>query len=125
MRHWLSGRIKSFGYAFRGIGLLFKGQINIRIQLVAAIVAVLLGLLFPLSRNEWMAVILSIVTVLGAEVINTSIERLTDLVSPEFNREAGKVKDLAAAAVLIISIGALVVGIIVFLPPIINLFKHV
>ncbi len=125
MRYWLSGRVKSFGYAFRGIGLLFKGQINIRIQLVAAILAVLLGILFGLNRIEWMAVILSIVTVLGAEVINTSIERLTDFVSPEFNIEAGKVKDLAAAAVLIVSIGALVVGIIVFLPPIINLFKHV
>lgn len=125
MRHWLSGRIKSFGYALHGIGLLFKGEVNIRIHLVAAVVAVLLGIILRLTRNEWLAVILSISCVIAAEFINTSIERLTDLVSPDFNIEAGKVKDLAAAAVLIISIGALVVGIIVFLPPIFNLFKHV
>ncbi|OFY11562.1 MAG: hypothetical protein A2X11_05170 [Bacteroidetes bacterium GWE2_42_24] len=119
---WLSLRINSFRYAFRGFGLLFKGQINICIHIVAAVLAVGLGFIFRITQGEWLAVILSIVAVIAAEAFNTSIEKLTDIVSPEFNREAGKVKDIAAAAVLIISLGALVVGTVVFLPLILNLF---
>ncbi|PKP16473.1 MAG: diacylglycerol kinase, partial [Bacteroidetes bacterium HGW-Bacteroidetes-22] len=90
--------------------------------IVAAVLAVGLGFIFRITQGEWLAVILSIVAVIAAEAFNTSIEKLTDIVSPEFNREAGKVKDIAAAAVLIISLGALVVGTVVFLPLILNLF---
>ena len=69
-----------------------------------------------LSQTEWMAVVIVIGAVLSAEAINSSIESLADLVSPEYNEAIKKTKDLAAGAVLIMAIAAAIVGSIIFFP---------
>src|SRR5690606_37992225 len=108
----LKKRLDSFKYAFAGVSNLFKTQPNAVIHLVAAILAVFLGFFFSISTTEWCFVVFSIALVFGAEAFNTALEHLTDLVSPQRHHLAGKAKDTAAAAVLLIAAGAAVVGLI-------------
>ncbi|MFM7154611.1 MAG: diacylglycerol kinase family protein [Bacteroidota bacterium] len=109
-------RIKSFKYALNGIRLLFSSQANARIHLSVALAVVIAGFLYRISTTEWLTIILCISLVIGMEAMNTAVEWLTDLVSPEYHPLAGKVKDVAAAAVLITVIGAVVAGLIIFIP---------
>ncbi len=117
----LQKRIKSFSYAINGLKLLFSSQANARIHLVVALAVVTAGLLYHISPSEWVAVILCISLVTGMEAMNTAVEWLTDLVSPEFHPLAGKVKDVAAAAVLLTVLGAVATGMFIFLP---RIFQH-
>ena len=117
-------RIKSFGYAFKGIFIVFKTQHNILIHLLAALVVVTAGIIFELELHQWGLVVLSIGLVLVAEMINTALEWLVDLVSPDYHKKAGLIKDVAAGAVLIAAIIAVIIGFIVFLPKIIELFEN-
>lgn len=116
----VKARVKSFVYAISGIKYFFRTQHNSWIQLAAAVIAIALGYYFEITTNEWCWIIFCIASVLAAELFNTSIEKLTDLVSPERNETAGRVKDLAAGAVLIVSIAAAVIGAMIFLPRIIE-----
>ena len=116
----LKQRINSFGYAFKGIFDLFRSQPNAWIHLLAAFVVIAAGFYCQLSNTEWAVVLLTIFAVLAAEALNTAIEYLTDLVSPEYHPLAGKTKDAAAAGVLLVAIGAVCVGGFIFLPKIIN-----
>lgn len=109
-------RIKSFSYALHGIRLLFSSQANARIHLFVALLVIIAGLLFRISTAEWLALIVCISLVIAMEAMNTAVEWLTDLVSPEYHPLAGKVKDVAAAAVLITVIGAVAAGLVIFIP---------
>jgi diacylglycerol kinase len=122
-RRYIRKRANSFVYAFRGIVTLVRTQPNAVIHLFATIAAITLGWYFKLSSGEWIAITLSIALVWIVEAINTAIEFLTNLVSPEYNPLAGKTKDVAAAAVLIAALFAIIVGCIVFLPKIIMAFS--
>jgi diacylglycerol kinase len=117
----ISRRIKSFGYAIKGIFIAFKTQHNIWIHSLAIIVVLTAGFIFKLDALEWCLVVLAIGLVLVSEMINTAIEWLVDLVSPEYKEKAGLIKDVAAGAVLIAAIISVIIGIIVFLPKIIEL----
>ncbi|MFN0174291.1 MAG: diacylglycerol kinase family protein [Saprospiraceae bacterium] len=112
----LKKRASSFRYAFQGLVDLFKSQANARIHGAAAAAVVLAGFYFQISRTEWIAVTLCILLVFSLEAMNTAIEYLTDLVSPDFHPLAGKAKDVAAAAVLLAALGAVLVGLLIFLP---------
>jgi diacylglycerol kinase (ATP) len=116
--------IRGFGFAFNGIWHASATQLNFRVHLVAAIVALYAGYALHISSQEWLWIILCIGMVLIAELFNTAIEFLTDLVSPEYNKKAGLVKDLSAGAVLITAICALVIGIIIFAPKLLLLINH-
>ncbi len=116
--------IRGFGFAFKGLGHAVKTQLNFRVHLVLAVVAIALGWYLKLSSPEWLWIIFSIGLVLLTELVNTAIELLVDLVSPGFNETAGKVKDIAAAAVLVTAFTALAIGIIIFLPKLSLLFGH-
>lgn len=120
-RFSLSERVKSFKYAFAGLKTLFVEEHNARIHLVAAIIAIILGLVLTISASEWIFLIGAMSLVFICELFNTSLEALADFVSPEKHPQIKKVKDLAAAAVLISAISALITGIIIFLPKIIRL----
>lgn len=109
------GRIRSFGPAIRGLKFLFKGEPNATVHLTAAVSAIALGFLFSISLIEWCLVILCIALVISAEALNSGIEKTVDLVTGEHHPLAGKAKDLAAAGVLVISIGALITGLIIFI----------
>lgn len=108
--------IRSFGYAFKGIGYAAKTQLNFRVHLVATVVACFLGYALNIAINEWLWLILCVALVLTAELFNTAIEFLTDLVSPGYNELAGHVKDISAGAVLVTAFFALITGAIIFLP---------
>lgn len=92
-------RLASFRYAFNGIRLLIQKEHNAWIHCFATICVIIAGFSFGLSQTEWMAVVIVIGAVLSAEAINSSIESLADLVSPEYNEAIKKTKDLAAGAV--------------------------
>jgi len=113
-------RLKSFRYAFRGIGYLILGEHNARIHCLAAVLVTICGFLLGLSALEWVVVVLVIGFVFAMEAVNSAIEALCDFVSPEQREMIGRVKDLAAGAVLLAAIGAAIIGGIIFLPKIIN-----
>ena len=106
--------IASFGYAFKGIGYLLRNENNIRYQLLAGVIAIGLGVYLEVNNTEWIVLIISIGLVLTAEAFNTAIEALCDVIHPDHHPQIGIVKDLAAGAVLLISITAAIVGVIIF-----------
>ncbi len=112
----LQSRIKSFKDAIKGVLLASSSEFNFKIHLVAAILAVCLGLFFKITMMEWLIIILTIAMVLSAELINTAIEYLCDHIHPEKHPSIGKVKDVAAGAVLIAALGSIVIAIIIFGP---------
>lgn len=116
--------IKSFSYAIEGIVTALKRERNMRIHFTMAIFAIVLSFVLDISKGERTAVILSISTVIGAELINTSIEALVDLVTEDFKPLAKIAKDTAAGAVLVTAIGAFLVGIVVFLDPVIKILRN-
>ena len=113
---------KALGFALRGLRYVLLTQHNFHIHLIAALSVIIAGLLFGLSTTEWLVIVVTIFIVLSAETLNTAIEKLVDLVSPEYNNLAGLVKDIAAGAVLLTAIMSVIVGLIIFLPRIIRLF---
>lgn len=112
----LTARLKSFIYAFNGLKILFRTEHNAWIHSISALVAIIMGVAFRLSIFEWCFIVIAIGIVFTAEIMNTSIEYLTDFVSPQWNEKAKKVKDLAAAAVFISSLTSLAIGMLIFLP---------
>lgn len=110
--------IRSFGYAFKGLAHAAKTQLNFRIHLVASLLAVFLGYALKVSVSEWLWLLLCIALVLMAELFNTALEFLVDLVSPGYNQLAGQVKDISAGAVIVAAIFALLSGLIIFYPKI-------
>ena len=112
----IKARIKSIGFALAGIGTFFKEEHNAYVHLVAACGAIGLGFYLEIDRMEWALILLCIGLVFAAEVFNTSIETFADHVQPDRHKDIEKVKDLAAAGVLIVSFMALLIGLIIFLP---------
>ena len=109
-------RIKTFVYAGRGILTTFRDEPNARIHAVVGLLVITAGWFFEISRWEWCALLLCIALVLAAEAFNTAVESIVDLVSPEQHRLAGRAKDTAAGAVLLLAMGAATVGLIVLGP---------
>ena len=118
-----TGRIRSFKFAFVGIWTMLKSQKNAWVHAFATIAVVIAGFVFDISTSEWCLLVLAIIAVWMAEAFNTAIEFLADVASPEFHPLVKKAKDVAAGAVLISAIGAIVLGIIIFGPHVLNLIK--
>lgn len=108
--------LKSFTYAFDGLAYAFKTQLSFQVEVVAAIVVILAGSYFQLSKDEWLWISVAIALVLILELLNTAIEVLVDLVSPQIHPKAGAIKDVASASVLVASGFAVVVALFVFIP---------
>lgn len=109
-------RIKSFVYALAGIRSFFLAEQNAWLHLLATILVVVLAWWTDVSRGEWLAILLVVGLVWITEIINSCIERLVDLVSPGYNKQAKQIKDMAAAAVLAAAVIALVTGLYIFIP---------
>lgn len=120
---YLTARLCSIGHALRGVGLLVRGEPNARIHALATVLVILAGTLFQLSLIEWGLIVIAIACVWAVEALNTAIEALVDLISPERRSLAGKVKDIAAGAVLITACASVVIGLLVFVPYLLGLFK--
>lgn len=113
---------KSFGFALQGFRYTLATEHNIRVMLGGAAFAVVMGLVLQLDLVSWAIVLLCIGCVLAAELMNTAIETVVDLVSPEYHPLAGHAKDIAAAAVYVLSFLVAVVGVCVFANAIISKF---
>ena len=107
---------KSFQFAFEGVWVALKKGRNFRIQAGLGLVALTMGFVLKLSSYEFVDLILIISLVLILELLNTAIESIVDLVSPEIRAEAKVAKDVSAAAVLIASIGSMLIAGFIFLP---------
>ena len=116
-------RARSFGYAFEGIRTLLRDEHNSRIHLCAMIAVIAAGLLLGLTPAEWCIVALCCGIVIAAEAMNSAIEAIADLVSPERHPLVKKAKDVAAAGVLVSAMAAAAAGLIIFIPKIILLFN--
>ena len=114
--------INSFKYAFKGIGSSLKSERNMKIHFAMMVLVILAGIFLNISILEWITCFILFGLVISLEMVNTAIEIVVDMVSPEYNLKAGHVKDIAAGAVLINAIVAFIVGLLIFLPKIIRLF---
>ena len=108
--------VRSFKYAIEGVVQTFREGRNFKVQSCFAVAAIVLGIIFPIEPYEWAIIFVCIGVVLGGECLNTSIEAIVDLVSPEYNELAKRAKDCAAGAVLLCSIASLFVAAFLFLP---------
>jgi len=115
---------RSFRNASRGVWALIRTERNARIHLAATALVVASGIVLGVSRAEWAVLGLAIALVWSAEAMNTAVEALGDAVSPEPNEAIGKAKDVAAGAVLLATIGAVVVGLLVFGPRLVEVLTH-
>lgn len=113
----LRDRIRSFGFALSGLGHVLRSQHNAWIHLVATIGVVALGAALEVSRYDWCWLIAAIAGVWCAEAFNTAIERLADSVTTDPNPLIGQAKDAAAGGVLVVAMGAAVIGLLILGPP--------
>ncbi len=118
-----TGCIRSFKYAFVGIWTMLKSQQNAWVHAFATVAVVTVGFVLGISPAEWCWLVLAIIAVWMAEALNTAIEFLADVASPEFHPLVKKAKDVAAGAVLISAIGAIIIGIIIIGPYVLKLMK--
>ena len=116
-------RLQSFRHAFSGIFYLLGREPNYIIHTIAAILVIAAGFVFSVTRAEWIILVLTIGIVMATEALNTSIEKICDRFLTEKDDQVKIIKDAAAAAVLIVSICAAIVGVIVFLPYVLQLFR--
>lgn len=115
-------RLNSFKYAFNGLGVLIKNEHNAWIHLFASVLVIIAGFYFKINTFEWLLAIIAIGLVFMAELINTSIEYLCNLIMKERHSEIKKIKDMAAAAVIIAALIAVAIGLFIFVPHIITEF---
>jgi diacylglycerol kinase len=112
---------KSFYFAFKGIADLFSGRHpNAIVHLLAVVTVCIAGYFFKISSFEWLVIVLCFMAVITLEAVNSAIEYVVDLVSPDYHPLAEKAKDMAAGAVLLAALGSIIIAAIVFLPKIIS-----
>jgi len=117
MTNFYRSRFKAIGYAIEGWWHVIRTQRNAWVHTSASISVLLLGLWLRLTRNEWAIIILTIAMVWMAEFLNTALETLTDLISPQQNHLAKTSKDVGAAAVLIAAGASVIIGLLILGPP--------
>ena len=115
-RFSIRARLQSFRFAFCGLVVLLKTQQNSWIHLFATVAVIGSGILLRVTNDQWCLLIVAIALVWITEAVNTAIEFLADVASPDFHPTIGKCKDVAAAAVLLAAIAAALIGAFVFVP---------
>ncbi len=113
-------RARSFVYAFSGIATLLRDEHNSRIHMFAMACVIVFGFILDISSIEWCIVALCCGGVLMAEAMNSAVEAIADLVSPEFHPLIKKAKDVGAAGVLMMAIAAAAAGLIIFFPKVVE-----
>ncbi len=105
---------KSFLNAFRGVFMMIKTERNFQIELLVFFVNLFLIFYFNLSNTDTALVLIASFAVLSAEIFNTAIEKICDIIQPDFDKRIGFIKDIAAGAVLLTAIAAVIVGVLVY-----------
>jgi diacylglycerol kinase len=113
---FIQKKIESLGYALKGLRIAWSEELNFRLEIWLAALTLFLAFLLRLSRIEFTVIIFMIGFVLATEALNTALEELCDKFQPTEDPHIAKIKDLAAAAVLISSFSALTVGLVIFIP---------
>lgn len=114
---------QSFKFAIEGIKIATKYNRNIRIHFIIAIIVLVLSFVLKMNRLEIAIISIVILLVISAEMINTAIEEVIDLVTKEYREEAKFAKDVSAGMVLIFASGSIVIGLLIFAPHILRLFS--
>ncbi|RSL34670.1 diacylglycerol kinase family protein [Salibacterium salarium] len=112
---------RSFKYASHGLRYVFLEEQNIRLHLLAAVIAIVMAFVFSIPLVHWMILIMVIGGIFALEIVNTALERLVDLISDEYHPLAKLAKDISAASVFVYSIAAIIIGVLLFYHPIISL----
>ena len=118
----ISKFINSFKYPFKGLWYAYKNEQNLAFDVMMAIIVIILGFVFSISVTEWALLMLTVGLVISAELFNTAIEAVVDLITEEYHPLAKVSKDTSAAAVLVLAVVAVIVGLIMFIPKVISLF---
>lgn len=114
--------LKSFGFAVEGIKIATRYNRNIRIHFLLAVVALIAGVFFGLNLSEFAIIAMIVVLVISSEMINTAIEEVIDLVTKEYREEARFAKDVSAGMVLLVALGSILVGLLIFIPHVLRYF---
>jgi len=120
----ITGRLRSVTHAVRGVRLMLKSQHNAWLHACASIMVLVLGAVFRLDADHWCWLVIAIMSVWTAEALNTALEFLADVASPEFHPLIKRAKDVAAAAVLVSAVGAATIGFIVLGPYLLRLLER-
>ncbi|RED38634.1 diacylglycerol kinase (ATP) [Winogradskyella eximia] len=115
---FIVNRLKSIGFAFKGMLILIKTEASIKVQLCITIVITFAGFYFEISKTEWMVQLAMIGLVMSLEGMNTAIEHIADFIHPEYHKKIGLIKDVAAGAVFIAAIIATIIAGIIYVPKI-------
>jgi diacylglycerol kinase (ATP) len=113
---FFSGRFKSVGFAFKGAYKLITTEHSVMVQFSLALLMIVAGFVFHISREEWMIQILVFGLVLAVEGLNTAVEKMADFIHPEFHDRIGFIKDIAAGAVFFAAMAAIAVGLLIYIP---------
>lgn len=117
---FVSGRLKSVGYAVKGAIRLLRSEHSVMVQFMIGLATIAAGFYFEITATEWMLQTLAIGLVLAVEGLNTAIEKLCDFLHPGFHEKIGLVKDISAGAVLFAAVSALAIGLIIYVPRLFN-----
>jgi len=112
----IKGFLWSFVNAANGLSVMMKSQRNFYVHLLAMLVTLSAAYYYPLSNIERAIIVIMIALVISAEIFNSSIEKLCNLIDENYNTEIGRIKDMSAAAVLVLAIASVVVAAYVFIP---------
>ncbi|MBN9352213.1 MAG: diacylglycerol kinase family protein [Chitinophagaceae bacterium] len=112
--------LNSFKYACNGLKVLFQEENNAKVHLLITVMVIVLSFLFGLNTYEWIAIVFSIGFVIATEIINSAIEDICNFIHPGKDDGIKKIKDLSAAAVFVSALTALAIGLIIFVPKILN-----
>lgn len=113
---FLVHRYKSVGYAFKGMFLLLKTESSIQLQFSIGVLLSIVGFYLNISLTEWMMQTFAVVLVMSTEALNTGIEKICDFVHEDFEVRIGFIKDIAAGAVAIASVGAVIIALLIYVP---------
>jgi len=113
---FFTGRLKSIGFALQGAIKLITIEHSVMVQSSIAVLLIIAGFYFEISREEWMFQTLSIGLVLSVESLNTAVEKIADFIHPEFNQRIGFIKDIAAGAVFFAAMVAIIIGCLIYIP---------
>ncbi len=118
---FVTGRFKSIGYAFKGAFKLAFTEHSVMVQSSIAILLIIAGFYFNISKTEWLIQTLAIGLVLSIEGLNTAVEKIADFIHPDYHEKIGFIKDIAAGAVFFAAMTAIAIGLIIYVPIISNL----
>ncbi|MCF8226517.1 MAG: diacylglycerol kinase family protein [Bacteroidales bacterium] len=124
MIDWIKSRTDSFRHAFAGIWHNLRNEPNFRFHVIFAFLVTAASIYFPLTSIQWIFVAIAISSVLSAELLNTAVEKLCDRFTMDEDPDVKIIKDTAAAGVIIVTIAAVITGLIIFLPYVIEWFQN-